>query len=321
MKGKIMKIASVEKHKNNEVKKANELIKAKGVLSENASKMLTMLISMIRVDDSEFQEYALNIKDFLKSINSSSHNTKAIKQTAEELMHNPFWIDGKLFNWCSMVDIEKIDGYIVFDIHKYLKPYLLKLQENFTTYNIVNILSLKGDYTPRLYEYFLMEFNRYKDIYRKKYNKTPKSYTFEIEIDWLRDTLKIPDSYRYNNIKTQIIEVAKKQLKEKTNIKFDYKEDTIGRKVVRLIIKVENNDKGSNDYLSDLQSFIRYVRENLVNKDIWKGQNMILSVDANGRIYDKLTAREYDNHNAQIVWETWYSLAKENKLSIINSDL
>jgi plasmid replication initiation protein len=316
-----MNVVNVQKHRNNEVKKANELIKAKGVLSENANKMLAMLISMIRVDDSEFQEYALNIKDFLNSINSSSNNTQAIKQIAEELMHNPFWVDGKLFNWCSYVDIKKIDGYIVFDIHKYLKPYLLKLQENFTTYNIVNILSLKGDYTPRLYEYFLMRFNRYKAEYKKKYNKTPKSYTFEIEIDWLRDTLKIPDSYKYADIRRRIIDKAKKQLKEKTNIKFDYKEDKIGRKVVRLIIKVENNDKGSNDYLSDLQNFIRYVRKNLINKDIWKGQGMVLSVDMKGRIYNKMNGKEYDNDNAQIVWQTWYELAKENKLSIINSDL
>ena len=316
-----MDVISIQDNKNNQVKKANTLIKAKGVLSENANKMLTMLVSMIRADDSEFQEYALNIKEFLNSINSSSNNTQAIKQAAEDLMHNPFWIDGKLFNWCSYADVEKIEGYIVFDVHKYLKPYLLGLQENFTTYNIVNILALKGDYTPRLYEYFLMKFNEYKAQYKKQHNKTPKSYTFEIEIDWLRDTFKIPDSYRYNDVKRQIIEVAKRQFKEKTNIKFDYKEQKLGRKVVRLVVTVENNNKGSNDYLCDLHSFIRYVRKNLINQDIWQGQGMILSVDTKGRIYNKKNGKEYANKNAQVVWEKWYELAKNNQLLILKQGL
>jgi hypothetical protein len=44
---------------------------------------------------------------------------------------------------------------------------------------------------------------------------------------------------------------------------------------------------------------------------------MILSVDANGRIYDKKTGKEYSNKNAQVVWEKWYELAKQDKLLIL----
>ena len=313
-----MNIISIEKNKNNQVKKSNTLIEAKGALSSTAQKMLIMLISMIRADDSEFQEYALNIKDYFSQIDSSSNNVEFAKERALELMRNPFEAEkGVWFNWCSKVDIKKIDGYIVFSIHNELKPYLLGLQENFTTYNIVNILALRGDYTPRLYEYFLMKFNDYKAQYKKKYKKTPKSFTFEIELDWLRSTYKIPDSYRYNNIKTQIIENAKKQFKEKTNIKFDYKEYKLGRKVVRLIITVKDNNKGSNDYLMDLHSFIRFVRKNLVNQDIWVGQGMVLSVSEKGRIYDKISQKEYNKNDSQKVWEKWYKLARENKLNIL----
>lgn len=316
-----MNIISIEDNKNNTIKKANKLIEAKGALSSTAQKMLIMLISMIRADDSDFQKYALNISDFKKEIGITNNEVKFYVERAKELMKNPFEIDKKLFNWCSSVDYGSIEGYLVFDIHNDLKPYLLELQENFTTYNIVNILALRGDYTPRLYEYFLMRFNDYKAKYKKKYKKTPKSFTFEIELDWLRSTYKIPDSYRYNNIKTQIIEKAKKQFKEKTNIKFDYKEYKLGRKVVRLIITVKDNNKGSNDFLVDLQSFIRFVRRNLVNQDIWKGQGMILSVDMNGNIYDKKTLKEYTNKNAQEVWKKWYELAKKDELSILKQGL
>ncbi len=317
-----MNVISIEKNKNNQVKKANTLINVKGALSSTAQKMLIMLISMIKADDSEFQEYALNINDYFSQVDSSSKNVEFAKERALELMRNPFEVEkGVWFNWCSKVDIKKIEGYIVFSIHNDLKPYLLDLQKNFTTYNIVNILALRGDYTPRLYEYFLMRFTEYKAQYKKQHNKTPKSFTFELEIDWLKDTFKIPTSYNYADIKRRIIEVAKRQFKEKTNIKFDYKEQKLGRKVVRLVITVENNNKGSNNYLVDLQSFIRFVRKNLINQDIWQGQGMVLSVDMNGRIYDKKTGKEYANKNAQVVWEKWYELAKQDKLLILKQGL
>jgi len=312
-----MNIISVADNKNNQVKKHNNIIKAKGSLSNTSQKMLAMLIGMVRTDDSEFQKYALRIEDYRREIESKNKDTEFYVKQAEELMKNPFRIDKKLFNWCSMVDWGNVEGYIVFSIHNDLKPYLLNLQEHFTTYNIVNILSLRGDYTPRLYEYFLMEFNEFKSIYKKKYQKIPKSYTIEIEIDWLREHFSISKGYRYNDIKRQIIEVAKKQFKAKTDIQIDYIEEKIGRKVNSLKITIKDNNKGSNDYLTTQKDFIAYIRKNFINQNIWQGQGMQLSVSEKGRIYDKKTLKEYSKEKSLKVWETWYQLAKENKLLIL----
>ncbi len=320
-----MNIIDVQKNKNNKIVKANQLIECKGNLSQNAQKLLAMLIGMLRTDDTEFQEYAMNIKDFLSHINSKSNNTEAIKECSEELMRNPFWIDGKLFNWCSYVDIEKMEGYIIMEVHKYLKPYLLELKSNFTEYHIVNILSLNGDYTPRLYEYFLMRFNEYKAQYKKQHKKTPKSFTFEIEIDWLRDTFKISDGYRYNDIKRQIIEKAIKQFKAKTDIKFTYEEQKLGKKVVRLIIKVENNNKGSNNVLISLQSFIKHIRHTCkpdVSNEVYP--TIITTIEGNIKIDSKCNlylitkdnkTKNYNAKESQKIWEWLYSLAKDNKLN------
>ena len=164
-----MKEIQIKDHNNNIVSKANELIKAKGVLSGTAQKMLASIISMLRVDDTDFQEYALRIDDYLRLIGSRSKNINFMQEQAEQLMRSPFKIDGKLFNWCSMVDFERMEGYIIFDIHWRLKPYLLELKErgNFTQYKIINILSLKGEYSPKLYEYFTMIFNKHIK-YKKK---------------------------------------------------------------------------------------------------------------------------------------------------------
>ena len=245
-----MQMVDVKEDKNNIVKKHNQLIKSKNILSGTAHKMLSMVISMIRIDDAELQQYALRQEDYLKLIGSKSKDREFYITQAEELMSNPFRIDGKLFNWCSMVDYESMEGFLIFEIHKDLKPHLLDLKCNFTEYSIFNILSLRGNYSPKLYELFIMKWNEYKH-----YKKSAKSFTFDVTIQYLRDKLNIPDTYRYDNIKKQIITVAQKQFKEYTDIQFTYTEQKIGRKVDRLIITIKPNAKkidkkivSANDY-------------------------------------------------------------------------
>jgi len=317
-----MNIIKIEDNKNNQIKKHNDIINAKGNLGNTSQKMLAMLISMIRTDDSEFQKYALRIEDYRKEIGSKNKDTEFYVKQAEELMKHPFRINKKLFNWCSMVDWGSVEGYIVFSIHSDLKPYLLNLQKHFTTYNIVNVLSLRGDYSPRLYEYLVMEWKEFKRNYKKRHNKTPKNYTIELEIDWLREHLGISKGYKYNDIKRQIIEIAKKQFKEKTDIQFDYKEQKIGRKVNSLQITIRDNNKGSNDYLATIQSFITYIRDKYkpdITNDTFptvvETQNGNIKIDAKGRLYLSAPGKviDYDNKQSQKLWEQLYQMAQDGR--------
>ena len=318
-----MKVINIEDNKNNVIKKHNDIIKATGELSGTAFKMLTMIISMIRIDDSEFQEYALNLNTYKKEIGTSGKEVSFYEKQALELMRNPFELrKGVWYNWCSKVDVTSVENYIVFSVHSDLKPYLLNLQKNFTTYNIVNVLALRGDYSPRLYEYLAMEWKEFKRNYIKRHNKTPKSYTLEIEIDWLREQFKISKGYRYNDIKRQIIEVAKKQFIKKTDIQFDYEEEKLGRKVVGLRITIKDNNKGSSDYLATIQSFVKYIRDkykpdiaNDVFPTIINTKEGNIKVDAKGNLYLSATgeAVDYDNKQSKKLWDWLYGLAKDGR--------
>jgi len=314
-----MKIVEISDNKNNIVKKHNDIIEAKGRLSETAQKMLAMLIAMIQVDDTELERYALHIETYKKEIGATNNEISFYVKQAEELMKNPFRIGKALYNWCSKVDYGSLEGYIIFDIHKDLKPYFLQMKNNFTTYNIVNVMKLKGDYTLRLYEIFIMKYSKYIH-----YNSRSKSYTFEIKIDELRSIINIPKSYRYNNIKVQILEVAKKQFKEKTDIQFDYKEQKIGRRVDRLIITVRENNKGSNDFLANRRAFIAYVRKhykpnpaNNVFPTILETSEGNLKVDINGNIYllkNNGNIEEYSKERADKLWSWLYEMAQLGNL-------
>ena len=254
-----MNIATVEENKNNIVKKHQDLIhNARYRLSELGIKVLSVLISMVRVSDEEFTQYAIKISDFKELIGSDSNNTyKYAHRLVRELMSHPMQIGDEQFNWVSYGKYSRGDNYIVFEIHRKLKPYLLELQQNFLQYNIANILQLRSGYVIRLYELC-------KDHYTEatRYKPKQKSVQFELKIDRMRELFEIPKSYQYSSgIKLRILDKAVRQFKEKTDIQISYTEQKIGRKVDRIIITVRANDKGSADPLRNRHGFIDYVRK------------------------------------------------------------
>lgn len=302
--------------KNEIVKKHNDLIqKARYSLSEVEIKIVSNLISMIRTDDTEFQQYHIDINQLQKLTNTNIKDNSYYIDIAKSLMSKPFAIENKVFNWVTYAEHEENSSILKFEIHRNLKPYLLELQKNFTQYNITNIMMLKSGYVIRLYEFIIAEYTQYMN-----YNKNAKSYTFDLEIDEIKELFEIPDSQKYADIKRHIIDKAQKQFKERTNIKFDYEEYKIGRAVKRLKITVKENNKGSNDPLSDLKSFIAWVRKTQRNVDLYHIPNkQCLSVNPEGKLYDKYQNEKIDNKRSQELWEKLYELAKENKVQFASS--
>jgi len=315
-----MEIVKIEENKNNIVVKHKDLVwEARYKLSELGIKVVAVLISMINIDDDDFKEYKLKINEFKELISSNSNKVyEYVDVLTDELMSKPFKIGNEKFNWIRYARYKKNDNYVIVKISPELKPYLLALQRDFIKYNIVNILPLKSSYIIRLYELFKSKFSEYKH-----YNKNAKSYTFELKIDWLREHFEIPNSYRYNDIK-RIIEKAKKQFKEKTDIQFDYEEQKIGKKVDSLIITIKENNKGSNDYLANRRAFIAYVREkykpdptNNIFPTILDGDLGKIKVDLKGNIYllkNDGNIENYSKERADKLWSWLYEMAQLGNL-------
>ena len=308
-----MNLIKIEDNKNNMVVKHWDLAwEARYRLSSLGLKVVSVLISMINVNDEDFKPYTLKINDFKELIHSNSKKVyEYVNIMTDELMKKPFKIGDEKFNWVYYAKYQEGDNYVTLKIAPELKPYLLALQGKFIEYNIINILPLKSNYVIRFYELLKSKWKEYKH-----YKKDAKSYTFEIRISWLREHFEIPTSYQYSShIKKLIIEKAKKQFKQRTDIKFDYKEDKIGRRVDRIIVTVRDNNKGSNDYLKDLKSFISFYRANKINKTLYQDEKLCLSVSEQGRLYDKNTLAEYDKDDAMTVWKKLYERAKKGELS------
>ena len=254
-----MNIIKIEENKNNLVIKHQDLVwEARYRLSELGIKVVSVLISMIKIDDKDFQQYILKVSDFKELIGSDSKNTyDYTHRLIKELLSKTLKIGDKQFAWISYGEYVEGSDIVIFEINRHLKPYLLALQGKFIKYNIVNILPLRSAYVIRLYELLKSKWSEYKS-----YNKNAQSYSFELKIDWLRKHFDIPTSYQYSShIKKLIINKAKKQFEAKTDIQFTYKEQKIGRKVDRLIVTVKDNNRGGNSHLRTERTFIAYLKE------------------------------------------------------------
>ena len=311
----------VKPRPTNTVRKADKLIRARYSLSAIAIKVITSVIAMINKDDSDFKLYVIKVQDFKELTDTKGKlGGSAYQQLIDacnELMNKKIeFIDSvdvgfMLTRWIASAEYFAGTGEIEIEISQKLRPLLLQLKEgNYLNYELKNILPLKSGYVIRLYELLKHEYNK---VARYKGHTTA---TYEIDIDEFRNDFKIPDSYRYDNIKTQIFNKAVKELKEHTDIDISYEPSRKrGKKVLAVEFTIRENTHIEPN-LKTLNSFIDYMRKYKINQDIYKGQGMILSISEKGRIYDKKTTREYNKNQSQEVWEKWYKLAKDNKLQV-----
>jgi len=307
----------------NIVRKAEALLRARYSLSELAIKLITTVISMISKEDSDFHLYIVRVQDFQELLDKDNKvggsQYLQLKKSCDELLSKKIEFDDgenigfMLTRWIASAEYFAGAGEIELEISQKLKPLLLQLKEGkYLNYELKNILPLKSAYVIRLYELLKHEYNK---VARYKGHTTA---IYEIYIDDIRKEFKIPYTYQYSShIKNRIFDKAVEQFKKYTDIEISYEPSRKrGKKVLAVEFTIRAND-GLADYLKDFRTFVGYIRKYYINQDIWKGQDLVLSVSEKGRIYDKRTTREYTKNDSQKVWETWYQLAKENKLDIL----
>jgi len=220
--------------KNNLVTQSNHLIEAKHThsLTLREQKIVLTFVSMIQPNDKDFKIYTLSVKEFYKLFNLKgrehyTHIKVIIKKLMEKTIEIPREDGGYLItHWATHVEYIAGKGVIEFSFHPKLKPYLLQLKRTFTSYKLINILSLGSYYSIRLYELL------------KKWERTGK---WETTVDHLKELMGITQkSYNvYGNFKNRIIGPATKELNSKTDLKVTFEEIKKGRRVVKIVYKIK----------------------------------------------------------------------------------
>lgn len=215
----------------------NKIIEARYKLTVEEQRLIKTLASRIQINDEDFKTYEIRIVDLAKILDiSDTGYYDRVKKVTKKILGNVLSFtnengDEVQTGWLSSAVYRKGKGTIELRFDPVLKPYLLQLKSFFTSYELGNILRLKGMYSIRIYE--LM----------KQYEKIGKR---EFSIDELKQTLKIDKEYpQYRDFKKFVLTPSQKEIAEKTDIEYDVTEKTRGRKVIGLVFEIRRSTKRS----------------------------------------------------------------------------
>ena len=238
-------------NKNDKVKKSEALIQSRYDLNPLPIKFITAIISALKSSDETDKRYVFKVRDFIELINEDYSNIYTyLREAVKELLQKPIEIKTEtgwiMANWISSAEYKEGEGTITFLIDPVLRPYLLEAKERFLIYSLHNILFLKSKYSIRLYE-LLRDWYNQEQRYKKNTVKVEKI----VELKWLRNTLRLPKSYKYNDFKRFVLRRAQQELSEHTDIEFDFEEIKTGRRITHIKFKIRDKNRKNNNITTE----------------------------------------------------------------------
>ena len=216
-----------------EIVKSNQLIEASYKLSTQEQRIILLLASMVKRTDEDFKLYRIKIKDFLDIVGVKDQSKyREIKELTKQLVKKELIIskdDGNPLQMTWLASADYFHGYVELEFSVKLKPYLLKLKDRFASYQLKNVIRLRGMYSIRMYE-----------ILKAKQYKGEANYT----IEELKLMLGIePEKYvQYGHFNDKILKPAHDEIEEKTDIKYSMTAKKKGRKIVGVWFFIQKED-------------------------------------------------------------------------------
>ena len=216
----------------NLVYKHNDIIEGKYSMTLTEAKVIAKLTSLIRKEDSEFNEYEFKSQTLLSDLGLRRDDYKILKQSIRRLISRIIEIkvhenDKLITTFLSSCLYYSLEGEsrIKLSFDPKLKPYFLQLKKNFTMYRLENVLSLCSFYSIRIYELLKQRENLKKR---------------EIKLEELKKFLDVESKYKkYSHFKERILQTSKREINKKTDLLIDFEEIKRGKKVfiINFIIK------------------------------------------------------------------------------------
>ncbi len=260
------------------VTQSNNLIEARHVkpLSAREQKIILTMVSMIQPSDEDFKEYRISIQEFSEMLGLKGHaKYEEIKDVALRLQEKTIFIPDEngfvTTNWVASQRYKEGEGVIELSFSPYLKPYLLQLKNQFTSYKLSNILSLGSGYSIRLYE--LM----------KKWQHIGK---WECPVEELKPKIgAIAKSHSaYGNFKSKALLPAIEEVNEKTDLHISFEELKIGRKIDRIKFTIKHSPE-KEIKLVEPKKKPEQSKKQAKNKDIHERLNTLADTYSFDQIY------------------------------------
>lgn len=252
------------------VNQSTTLINAIQDLTITERRIIYTLIALVQPDDKDFKKYVIGVKDLAQLLEYKGNAIyKQVQNAIDGLMGKQLVIhsnDGKQdivdkIQWVQHARYEMGTGRITIQLSDGLARYLLNL-EKYAKYRLYNVLRLSSEYSWRIYE-LLKEYEWKKERI--------------IRVDELRKLLSIPDDKMklMKVFRKTVLEKAKTELKEKTDIEFKYEVySKAGRNIESFIFYIDKNKKFKRPQIEldslreDMESIIHTLIRQGIRRDV-----------------------------------------------------
>lgn len=176
-----------------------------------------------RVTAKEYAEIAgmKSHKNAYKDMRASCENL--FKRYLRQVIETPKGRKERKFVWISGAEYHEGEGWVSFTLSTEIMPHISQLMGKFISYRLRQTTELRSVYSWR----FLELLTSYLDA-----RDETKAISKTIQLDELRHTFEIPESYKYQDIKRQVIEAAVKELTTKDGWEIEWQGIKRGRSFV-----------------------------------------------------------------------------------------
>lgn len=220
----------------------NSLIEGCYKLTLDEQRLLYLCITQLdpRKPIPKDNSFTVLASDYAKVFHMDEKNVyKQLEEASKSLAER--WLktnDGRYreqFRWVFGVRYHDDEGKVTLGFSPWVIPYLTSLQKQFTSLKLSQVANLKSIYSIRLLE-FLTQFK-----------STGK---FIIDLDRFKERLGVENEYkRFFDLKKRVIDVATKELKEKSNFIINWKTIKLGKTIKQLMFTFSENEKENDKML------------------------------------------------------------------------
>ncbi|MBD2780813.1 replication initiation protein [Xenorhabdus sp. 42] len=231
---------------NSLIVQGNQLIEGSYDISLSEMRLLYMALNQVEpLKPMPKKEYVLKARDYQIQYGLDLNNCyKQLRDAADSLARKPIityeWNEKKKrldkvqrfwFEELSYSASERNDSDVLVKFSSSVSKYLYELKNEFTAFNIENVVKLDSPFSFRLYSWLC----KYRNLNKYK-NKNGLISTDPLEIAWMKERVGLINSYPdYRDFKKRVLEPAVVSINANTDLSVTYDQVKTGRWITAII--------------------------------------------------------------------------------------
>jgi plasmid replication initiation protein len=217
-----------------QVRHSNAITNSRHELSATQLDLYFMLLSELKPNHAN--KYEISVKQ-IETLSGRGWNYQQLRDATLNLVGKVFEIeekDGLLqVAMLSSAKYIKGTGRIQLTIAEELKPYLVDLKNNFTSFQLFSVLSMSSKYAKWIY----IQLSRWKDIGVQKFDLEE----LKIMLNLKDRQGKLPEQYKqWGQFKDNVLEPSMRQINGHSDLEVTYETEKRGKKINTIIFYIKS---------------------------------------------------------------------------------